>query len=103
MARVLLCTVVLFAKCNWSKFNVSSNYLNSPWCVEEFLVAHERTTRDKDYLIPVLIEDLHKEEVAKHPEIELYIKTHTYIDARNLQYDHPNIDRKIETFRKRIR
>ncbi len=81
-----------------------SNYINSPWCIEEFLVAHERATRQKDYLIPVLIEDLGREELAKHPELEIYVKTHTYIDARKLQNDHlPNFDRKVETFRKRVR
>ena len=80
-------------------------YVNSPWCVEEFLVAHQRmVTKQKNFLIPVLMEDLDANELAKHPELELYIKTHTYIDARTLQdINNPEQDKDIDTLRKRIR
>ena len=86
-------------------FKSSSNYMNSPWCMEEFLVAHrEVVTGQKDFLIPVLMEDLDPVELTKHPELELYTKTHTYIDARKLQNDNlADPVKEIYHLRKRIR
>ncbi len=82
-----------------------SNYVNSPWCVEEFLLAHQKVvTKQKNYLIPVLMEDLNPDELSKHPELETYIRTHTYIDARAIQQEETAYQQQqISTVRKRIR
>ncbi len=86
-------------------FPYSSNYLLSPWCIEEFLLAHEKVvTKQKNYLIPVLTEDLDTNELSKHPELETYIRTHTYIDARSLQDETlPDPAKVVEAIRKKIR
>ncbi len=79
--------------------------MESPWCIEEFRVAHrEVVTKQKNFLIPVLMEDLDPVELAKHPELELYIKTRSYTDARKILKDNIVIpDKEIDNFRKRIR
>ncbi len=73
--------------------------------MEEFLVAHEKlVTEQKNFLIPVLMEDLDDVELEKHPELLTYIRTHTYIDARKLQEEGlKNPEKEIEYLRKRIR
>ena len=73
--------------------------------MEEFLVAHEKlVTKQKNFLIPVLMEDLDPVELEKHPELHTYIRTHTYIDARKLQDKGlKNQEKEIEYIRKRIR
>ncbi len=73
--------------------------------MEEFLVAHsEGVTKQKNFLIPVLLEDLDPDELSKHPELQLYIRTYTYIDARMLQQERlPDRAKVIDTVRKRIR
>ena len=54
--------------------------------MEEFLVAHRQmVTQQKHYLIPVLVENLNPELLQEHPELKLYIKAYTYIDARKLK------------------
>ncbi len=60
--------------------------MTSPWCIEEFNQAHQKVvTKQKNFLIPVLMEDLNPDELSKHPELETYIRTHTYIDARGIK------------------
>ena len=73
--------------------------------MEEFRQAHQKVvTKQKNYLIPVLMEDLNPEELSKHPELETYLRTHTYIDGRVMQKDiNVNIAKEIQTLRKRIR
>ncbi len=73
--------------------------------MEEYLHAHQKVvTKQKNYLIPVLMEDLNQDELSKHPELETYIRTHTYIDARAIQEeDIINLTKEITTVRKRIR
>ncbi len=75
--------------------------------MEEFLVAHRQTvTKSKAYLIPVLLDDLDPHLLARHPELEMYTRTHTYIDARGI-HDHNLTDlamaKAIHAIRKRIR
>ncbi len=73
--------------------------------MEEFLVAHEQAVSKKThFLIPVIVEDLEQDELNKHPELKLYISTHTYIDARKCKNE--NLDepaKEIAHLRKRIR
>ncbi len=73
--------------------------------MEEFLLGHEKVvTKQKNYLITVLMEDLNPDELSKHPELETYIRTHTYIDARAiLDESVPNVEKKLTIIRKRIR
>ncbi len=68
-------------------------------------MAHSQVvTKHKHFLIPVLLENLNPQELSKHPELELYIRTHTYIDARMLQEERlPDRAKVIDTIRKRIR
>ncbi len=56
-------------------------------------MAFEKVKEGKtDFLVPILLEDLSKQSLPR--DIQTYIKTYTYIDAR--KYD-------IETLRKKIR
>ncbi len=73
--------------------------------MEEYLLAHQKVvTKQKNYLIPVLMEDLKPDELSKHPELETYIRTHTYIDARAIQEENiASLTKEIQTIRKRIR
>ncbi len=73
--------------------------------MEEFLIAHmEGVNKGKTYLIPVLVEDLDPDELEKHPELKLYINTHTYIDARKLNNENlADPVKEINLLRKRIR
>ncbi len=68
-------------------------------------MAHEKLIAEqKNFLIPVLMEDLDSVELEKHPELQTYIRTHTYIDARKLQDKRlKNQEKEIEYIRKRIR
>ncbi len=79
--------------------------MGSAWQIEEFLVAHRKmVTTDKDFFIPILIEELGPQELAKHPELKHYIEGHTYIDARQLNDGNPpDPDKEIHDLRKRIR
>ncbi len=79
--------------------------MKSAWCMEEFLVAHrEGVTKQKTYLIPVLMEDLDADELEKHPELKLYINTHTYIDAKKLNNENlADPVKEVNHIRKRIR
>ena len=73
--------------------------------MEEFLVAHgQSVTKERNFLIPILFEKLDSTELAKHPELELYIRTHTYIDARKLPDEDNQFEQKlVDVIRKRIR
>ncbi len=73
--------------------------------MEEFIIAHRKVVEEqKNFLIPILLEDLDSTELGKHPELQTYIRTYAYIDARQLQHENVlNIDKKIEHLRKRIR
>ncbi len=73
--------------------------------MEEFHIAHEQMlTTEKQFLIPVLVEDLDPVELDKHKELKLYINTHTYIDARKLNNENlADQVKAIKHFRKRIR
>ncbi len=69
--------------------------------MEEFLVAHrEAVTKQKHFLIPILVEDLEPDELEKHPELKLYISTHTYIGARKLNNENLDPVKEINHIRK---
>ncbi len=68
-------------------------------------MAHRQmVTQQKHYLIPILVEDLNPEVLKEHPELKLYIKAYTYIDARKLKNEAlVDPSKEIMHLRKRIR
>ena len=56
-------------------------YIQDPWCREEFLVAHRHMKYDKTkHLMPILVDNIPTKHLTT--EMKLYIKTGLYIDAR---------------------
>ncbi len=76
-------------------FSLSRNFVESPWCLEEFSNAYYQVVEGRlNYIIVVLLE---KPAPNKLPaELETYLTTHTYIDARKY-------DEEVEIIRKHIR
>ncbi len=71
------------------------NFIQSTYCIEEFTQAyHEVMSGRPNYLVVVLLQRPMLYDIP--PELETYLKTHTYIDAQKCPRD-------IETIRKRIR
>ena len=71
------------------------NFLQSQWCLYEFQQAYLLVMEGKiNYLIIVLLEDVPRD--AMSPELRAYLKTHTYLDARNY-------DINMATVRKQLR
>ncbi len=58
----------------------SRNFVTSGYCMQEFGLAHHRMVHgDKKYLIPVLLEPLDIDALPRN--LQMYLRTHTYIDA----------------------
>ncbi len=71
------------------------NFVESHWCLEEFAQAYHQVVEGRlNYIIVVLLEKPAPNTLP--PELETYLTTHTYIDARKYVDD-------METIRKRIR
>ncbi len=65
--------------------------------MEEFTIAHQKVVdrnKHKHFIIVVLAEDLDLDTLPN--ELQSYLRTYTYIDARNYEED-------LEKIRKRIR
>ncbi len=70
-------------------------FAESAWCLEEFSHAYYRVVEgNTNYIIVVLLEKLAPNKLP--PELEAYMKTHTYIDAQKYPED-------LDIIRKRIR
>ncbi len=71
------------------------NFVESHWCLEEFSQAYHQVVEGRlNHIIVVLLEKPAPNKLP--PELETYLTTHTYIDARNYTNE-------METIRKRIR
>ncbi len=70
--------------------------MESHWCLEEFSQAYYKVVEGKcvNHIIVVLLERPAKNTLP--PELQVYLDTHTYIDARRYADE-------METIRKRIR
>ncbi len=69
-------------------------YIESGWCMEEFTIAHQKVVEgNKNFIIVVLVEDLDIDTLPN--ELQSYLRTYTYIDARNYENDLENIRKKI--------
>ncbi len=70
-------------------------FLKSHWCKYEFSHAYDIVLEGRtDYVVVVLLEDVPQKALSE--ELKAYLKTYTYIDAREYTKD-------IEMIRKRIR
>ncbi len=70
-------------------------FLKSKWCKYEFSHAYDMVLEGKpDYIVVVLLDDVPQKTLSE--ELKAYLKTYTYIDARQYGKD-------IELIRKRIR
>ena len=64
---------------------LSENYLNSEWCRMEFQAAHREMLEGRTkYLIMIAMEGFPLQQLP--PEMDFYIKTHTYLEAGNNQF-----------------
>ncbi len=70
--------------------------MESHWCLEEFSQAYYKVVEGKcvNHIIVVLLERPAQNKLP--PELEMYLDTHTYIDARKYADE-------MQTIRKRIR
>ncbi len=77
------------------RLKIFRKYVASPWCMQEFQTAHnEMVEGRKKFLVPILIEKL---EISTLPcELQMYLRTHTYIDASDEMND-------LDWLQKRIR
>ena len=58
------------------------NYVESNFCMYEFECAHLRMVQgDKKFLIAVLLEPLDIDALPR--DLQMYLRTYTYIDATN--------------------
>ena len=63
--------------------------------MEEFTIAHQKVVEgNKNFILMVLVEDLDLDTLPN--ELQSYLRTYTYIDARNYEED-------LEVIRKKIR
>ncbi len=61
---------------------LSENYLSSVWCRMEFQAAHMEMLKGRSkYLIMIAMEGFPLEQLP--PEMDFYIKTHTYLEAES--------------------
>ena len=73
------------------------NYLNSDWCKEEFQLAHLEAVEGRHrFIILIMVDYIPVKDLPD--EMQKYVKTHTYIDATNL-----NTRQDWELFRKKLR
>ena len=76
-------------------FFILREFVESHWCLEEFSQAYHQVVEGRlNYIIVVLLEKPAPNKLP--PELETYLTTHTYIDART----HAD---ELGTIRKRIR
>ena len=69
--------------------------MKSKWCKYEFTHAYDIVLEGRtDYIVVVLLEDVPQKALTE--ELKVYLKTYTYIDAREYAKD-------IEMIRKKIR
>ncbi len=73
-----------------------SAFLDQYWCKFEFGEAYRLVIDEgrRNYIVVVLVEKPTRNKLT--PELNAYLKAHTYIDATNYEHD-------LETVRKRIR
>ena len=72
------------------------NYLNSGWCKEEFSQGHlEAVEGHHRFIILIMLDDINVGDLPD--EMQKYVKTHTYIDAINL-----NTRKDVEMFRRKL-
>ena len=72
------------------------NYLNSGWCKEEFSQGHlEAVEGHHRFIILIMLDDINVGDLPD--EMQKYVKTHTYIDAINL-----NNRKDVELFRRKL-
>ena len=73
-----------------------SAFLDQYWCKFEFGEAYRLVMDEgrRNYIVVVLLEKPTRNKLT--PELNAYLKSHTYIDATNYEHD-------LETVRKRIR
>ncbi len=70
-------------------------FVESHWCLEEFSQAYHQVIEGRlNYIIMVLLEKPAPNKLPK--ELEMYLTTHTYIDARKYANE-------MGTIRKRVR
>ncbi len=61
---------------------LSESYLQSEWCRMEFQAAHKEMLDGREnYLIIIALDDISLQQLP--PEIDFYVKTHTYLEAKN--------------------
>ncbi len=61
---------------------LSENYLQSEWCRMEFQAAHKEMLDGREnYLIVIALDNISLQQLP--PEIDFYVKTHTYLEAKN--------------------
>ena len=81
------------------------NFCQSNWCIEEFKMAHAHRLMEKNnkYLIIIFAEDVNIDKLPR--ELKAYLRTHTYLDARNFQNNpnHPKYHAELDEIRKRLR
>ncbi len=87
-------TWMFMAHFNWVFF-LHRSYVKSNSCMEEFNQAYQQVMDGKlSYIVVVLLQKPMAHDLP--PELDTYLKTHTYIDAQKYP-------QHLETIRKRIR
>ena len=72
------------------------NYLNSGWCKEEFSQGQLEAVEGRHrFIILIILDDINVGDLPD--EMQIYVKTHTYIDAINL-----NTRKDMELFRRKL-
>ncbi len=70
-------------------------FLKSHWCKYEFSHAYDMVLQGRtDYVVVILLEDVPLKALSE--ELKAYLRTYTYIDARDYAKD-------VEMIRKRVR
>ena len=61
--------------------------MKSNWCMEEFRLAHNKMIEEnKKYLIVILLEPLDMDALPR--DLQMYLRTYTYIDATKIPRDY---------------
>ena len=61
--------------------------MKSNWCMEEFRLAHNKMIKEnKKYLIVILLEVLDIDALPR--DLQMYLRTYTYIDATKIPRDY---------------
>ena len=65
-------------------FKYNRNYLESGWCKEEFSLGHLEAIEGRQrFIILIMLDDLQSKDLPN--EMQKYIKTHTYIEAMDME------------------